>query len=71
MKLLPKKKKLAKLKEIILSHPGDIPVHLEMPSKTGVRIKIKADSGVDVTNSLIDELENILGKDDVCILFKK
>ena len=69
--LTQKKKELDRIKQIILDHPGDTPVHLEMPSKKGISLKIKAEAGVDVTASLISELENILGKDDVCILMKK
>ncbi|MFH2139126.1 MAG: DNA polymerase III subunit alpha [Candidatus Omnitrophota bacterium] len=69
--LAAKKKELAKLKETILSHPGKTPVHLAMGAAAGRKIKIKAEASVNVNNELLAQLEDILGKEDVCISIKK
>ncbi|MCP4649940.1 MAG: DNA polymerase III subunit alpha [PVC group bacterium] len=69
--LAQKQNALAKLKTVILAHPGETPVHLAMASQRGTTIKIKAEASVSVNNILIAELENILGKEDVCIMIRK
>ncbi len=60
-----------KIKEIILSNPGKVPVHLAMLNAKGKRIKIQADASVTINNTLIADLEKILEKDDISIKIRR
>lgn len=59
------------LKDILQLHPGNTPVHLAMANKEGRTIKIQPDTGVAINNTLLAELEKILGKEEVLIKVRK
>jgi len=59
------------LKGILQLHPGNTPVHLAMANKEGRTIKIQPDTGVEINNVLIADLEKILGKEEVLINVRK
>jgi len=59
------------LKGILQLHPGNTPVHLAMANKEGRTIKIQPDTGVEINNTLLADLEKILGKEEVLIKVKK
>ncbi len=59
------------IKNIILSNPGNVPVHLAMLNNKGKKIKIQADAGVTINSALISDLEKILGKDDISIKIRR
>ncbi|MBU0633827.1 MAG: DNA polymerase III subunit alpha [Candidatus Omnitrophica bacterium] len=65
-----KDKVFHRLKEVLLSHPGKIPVHLQMYSKKGKSVKIKANAKVEVNSLLLSELERLLNKEDIFINLK-
>ncbi|MBU4306000.1 MAG: DNA polymerase III subunit alpha [Candidatus Omnitrophica bacterium] len=66
-----KQKIFYKIKDIIQLHPGKTPIHLAVSDKEGKRVKIQANTCVEVSNTLISELEKILGKEDVLVKMKR
>lgn len=60
-----------RIKDIILSNPGKVPVHLAMLNAKGKKIKIQADASVTINNTLISDLEKILEKDDISIKIRR
>ncbi len=70
-KLNSKQEAFHEIKNIILSNPGKVPVHLAMLNDKGRKIKIQADASVSINSALISDLEKILGKDDISIKIRR
>ena len=66
-------KSLAKVKEILLMHPGTTPLHVRLIFPTGEKVTIEADSKYNVTASpeLVRELEQELGEKTVFTVIDK
>jgi len=66
-------RKLQQLKETLRKHPGDVPVTICLQFPTGQRVFINADRAfkVSATESLVRDIEHLVGEDSVYVAVNK